>query len=148
MSMDALDLIKADHQRILSLCNQVKAETGRQQIKLLMQNIRHDLDLMFYAKANVIYPAFKNYPHIVNMTKELVKQQGDISQSIEAIAKMAEDSLDFQNCFLEFKNHGESTITCEEEELFPLIRQEMKRSERERLGRHYQAIKQEREEAA
>ena len=146
--MDALELVKADHQRIISLFNQVKAETGLQQIKLLMQNIRHDLDLMFYAKENVLYPAFKNYPHIAIMTSDLVNEQKEMRESIEPIAKMAEDSLDFQNCFLELNNHVESAITCEEEELFPLIRQEMKRAERERLGRHYQAIKQEREEAA
>lgn len=145
--MDALELIKADHQRILSLFNQVKAESGRQQIKLLVQNIRHDLDLLFYAKDNVIYPAFKNYPHIAGITKGSIEQENEMKASIESISKMQEDSLDFQNCILELKNHVESYIASEEDELFPLIRQEMKRPDRERLGRHFQAIKQEREES-
>lgn len=146
--MDALELIKADHQRILSLFNQVKAESGLQQVRLLVQNIRHDLELMFYAKEHVIYPAFKNYPHMANATKSLIEQQNEMRRSINAIGKLPEDSLDFQNCVLELKNHIESYITSEEEDLFPMIRQEMKRPDRERLGRHFQAIKQEREEAA
>jgi hemerythrin superfamily protein len=145
--MDALELIKVDHQRILSLFNQVKAETGVQQIKLLVQNIRHDLGLLFYAKENVFYPAFKNYPHMVEITKASVEQQNEMKESIASISKMQEDGLDFQNCILELKNHVESYITSEEEEFFPLVHQEMKRPERERLGRHLQAVKQEREES-
>jgi hemerythrin superfamily protein len=148
ISMDVLELIKIDHRRISDLFVDIKGESGRQQRLLLFQNIRHDLELHTYAEENVFYPAFRNYPAFQGLLKEFYSDHADVKKMLKEISEMGVDTVEFENKIVELINHVEAHVAEEEGEFFSLVKQEMKRREREQIGRLFELVKHEREEAA
>jgi hemerythrin superfamily protein len=146
--MDVLEIIKAENQRIKDLFSQLKSESGKQARKLLFDNIRHDIDLHFYAEENVFYPAFKNYEDYQLILKDLKADIIDIKSLVKNLISTDYTSIDFENRAVELMNHFDDHVAREEGEFFPLVRKIMKRQERERLGRHFTTVEQEREQAA
>jgi hypothetical protein len=147
-NMDVLEIIKAENDRIKDLFIQLKAESGRQQRKLLFDNIRHDIDLHFYAEENVFYPAFKNYEEYRAIVNDLYSNHTDIKMLLKNLTDTDQNSVDFENRVVELINHFDDHVAREEGEFFISVRKLMRRPERERLGRHFNVAIQEREEAA
>lgn len=146
--MDVLEIVRSENQRIKDLFSQLKTESGKQQRKLLFENIRHDIDLHFYAEQNVLYPSLKKYPECELILKDLEANHVDIGNLVQKLRTAESTSIDFENRVVELINHFDDHVAREEGELFPTVRKIMRRPEREAIGRHFKAVEQEREEAA
>jgi hemerythrin superfamily protein len=147
-SMDVLELIKSENQRINNLFNRLKTESGKQQRKLLFDNIQKALELHIYAEDQVFYPAFRNYEEAQLVVKDLVSNHDEIRLLLKSLLNLDLASVDFENRVVELMNRFDDHCAREEGEFFPLARKIMKRPERERLGRLFTATEQERESAA
>ena len=146
--MDVLDVIKSANERIKILFGRMKEEQGKQQRKLLFENIRHDLDLHFYAEDQVFYPAFRHYEETKPILKDLAQNHDDIRILVKNLAPADQVSIDFENRIVELINHFDDHVAREEGEFFTAVRKIMKGPEREKLGRLFKAAQAEREEAA
>lgn len=139
--MDALDLLKTDHDRVNSLYGQFKNESGRQQKALLFENIRNDLEAHALVEEQVFYPSFRNYPEIKERIDHSFEEHAQVKTMLREISALADGSPEFDSKVDELMERVSHHVQEEENELFPMVRRVMKRGERERLGRHMQAMK-------
>jgi hemerythrin superfamily protein len=146
--MDVLDTIRNTNFRIKSLFDQIKGESGKQQRKLLFDNIKHDIELHFYAEEQVFYPALRNYQDLKPLINDLVLNHNDIRLLVKNLAPADQVSVDFENRIVELINHFDDHVAREEGELFVVARKILKANEREKIGRLFTSVQQEREEAA
>lgn len=146
--MDVLEIILGENQRIRDLFQQIKGESGKQQRKLLFDNIRHDLELHLYAEEQVFYPAFRNYEDYQLILNDLYSDTRDLKGLIKNISSTDPNSVDFENRVVEMMNHFDDHVAREEGEFFAAVRKIMRRPERERVGRLFKAAQTEREQAA
>jgi hemerythrin superfamily protein len=141
--MDALDLLKADHERVKSLYEQFKSENGRQQQILLFENIRNELLAHAQIEETVFYPAFKNYPDFKQIIDQSYADHQKVKNELKAISALPDNSPELVNKVETVMADVQKHINDEEGELFAMVRKIMRRNEREQLGRHLQAAKQE-----
>ena len=146
--MDALDLLKADHQRVNSLFEQFQSENGRQQKRALFEAIRNDLEAHTSVEESVFYPAFKNYPDFQNLIAASYEEHDEVKSLLTEIEQLGTGSLELDSRVSILMEKVERHVQKEDTELFPMVRRIMRRAERERLGRHMEAIKQHRQLAA
>jgi hemerythrin superfamily protein len=145
--MDALELLKSDHQRISDLFDQFKNTNGLQGQKEIYRSIHRELSVHSHMEETTFYPAFRNYPEF----NALITQSFDDHRKLKALLeeiRSIRDPGQFQSKVHELMDSVLSHVQVEENELFPKVRQLMKRPERETLGRHLQAARDERLEAA
>ena len=141
--MDALELIKTDHQRLESLFDRFRSESGRQQQVLLFENIKQDLNSHTSMEETVFYPAFKNYPEFQEIIDRSYQEYGKVKDQLSKISALPDESPEFADKVKLLWQDVSKHLDEEENELFPMVRKLMKRAERERLGRHMQAAKEE-----
>lgn len=146
--MDALDILKSDHERILSIYGQIKAENGQRERMVLFENLRNEILTHTRIEESVFYPAFKNYPDFQQL---LVSSYDDHRKFKERLKKMVVDGSpisDIASAVDHLMSDFQAHVQTEENEFFPLVRKLLKRSEREIMGRHLQAARSEAAAAA
>lgn len=147
--MDALELLKADHERIRDLFEQLGSTNGQRGEKLIFQSLDHELRTHTRLEETVFYPAFRLYDELKPLVEQGRQDHAALKEQLAKLEKLsATPNGEFraqlevvQKCFLDH-------IQMEEGEFFPKVRALMKRPERERLGRHVQASRDEMERAA
>jgi iron-sulfur cluster repair protein YtfE (RIC family) len=141
--MDALDILKTDHDRVKSLYEQLKKISGRQEQVLLFESIRNELQIHTRIEESVFYPAFKNYPDFKDIIDQSYEEHRQVRDLLKNAQTQPQGGQDLLNQVETLMSHVEQHVQEEETELFPMVRKIMKRSEREKLGRHLQAAKSE-----
>jgi hemerythrin superfamily protein len=141
--MDALDVLKSDHEKVRSLYEQIKAGSESGMRSGLMAQLRVELNTHARIEETVFYPAFKNYPEFRGILGDAYADHREIKN----LLRQMDESSGLQGLD-ELMSKVESHVKEEENDLFPMVRKLMKRSEREVLGRHLIAAKSERSEAA
>lgn len=139
--MDALDVLKSDHEKVRSLYEQIKtdsAPTG------LMAQLREELTRHARIEETVFYPAFKNYPEFRGILGNSYADHREIKNRLRQLEDNGVDLPALEMLMSKVEEHAQE----EERTLFPMVRKLMKRSEREVLGRHLIAAKSESAEAA
>lgn len=146
--MDALDILKSDHERILSIYGQIKAEKGQRERTVLFENLRNEILIHTKIEESVFYPAFKNYPDFQQL---LVSSYDDHRNFTEQLKKMVVDGSpvsDLPVMVDQLMSDFDRHVKTEEGEFFPLVRKLLKRAEREVMGRRLQAARSEAAAAA
>ncbi len=152
--MDALELLKTDHERVNGLFEQFRTTTGFQGRKQIFMNIYEELETHANVEETIVYPAFRNYPEFKELLDRSYKDHDTVKQELRSLLDQLErgeariDIDDFTNRVNRLADSVNKHVTEEESELFPLVRQHLRRPERERMGRHIQAAKDERREQA
>lgn len=146
--MDALELLRTDHDRVNNLFQQIQSARDASQKRQLFTRIRSELDAHTHIEETVLYPVFSRYEETKQIVEHSFKEHSEVKSLLQEIdgIKAAGPEMDarLQKLIDSVTHHVEE----EESKLFPLIRKMMKRPEREQLGRHLQAAKQERPMAA
>ena len=62
--MDALEMLKIDHERMKSLHDQFKSEKDKQQQLITLKSLSKELEVHTLIEETVFYPAFKNDPEL------------------------------------------------------------------------------------
>jgi hypothetical protein len=146
--MDVLDHLRAEHQRIQALFEQIRGERGKQQRKLLYDNISHDIHLHVYAEQNIFYPVFKTYEELTDLLTLSHSKCEGLKTLLRQLDLVDYRSVEFENKILELENHFNDHITQDESDFFTITRKIMNQRERERVGEAFQALENEREEAS
>jgi iron-sulfur cluster repair protein YtfE (RIC family) len=145
--MDALELLKADHDKVKNLCERVQSSETPEEKRRLFRDIRQELELHTHIEETVFYPAFAKYDEFKDTVRHAIEEHQKIKDLIREISG-ERDNRQLEMKLDQLIENFERHVQEEENEFFPNIRKMLKRPEREVLGRHLQAAKSERPMAA
>lgn len=146
--MDALELLKSDHDRLKGLFDEARASESEKKQRAIFNSIRSELELHSMIEETVFYPTFRKYGEFNEIVERSFREHQEVKALINEIARLPQDSGQLGTRLQTLIDRVENHVREEEGEFFPMVRKLMRRPEREQLGRHLQAAKQERSMAA
>jgi len=143
--MDVLEALKQDHDKLKRLFARLREADNDRQRYSVFRTIKSELELHAFVEETVFYPAFRNYDSLREKVAEGFERHARIRDSLERMSNAgAEFSSQLETLEEEALHHfGE-----EEDRFFAEVRRLLRRPEREALGRHLEAARHEKMEAA
>jgi hemerythrin-like domain-containing protein len=124
--MDAITLLKADHQRVRDLFAQYEATENAETKRTLAEQVFVELEMHAQLEENVFYPAVNEEtdegPELV---KESLSEHETVKNLIQELRSMAPDTEEFDARFHELIQNVEHHVEEEEAEMFPLAEEEL-----------------------
>lgn len=140
--MDALELLKQDHQKVKELFKKVEATEDEKQHQQLFEKIKTELEAHTHIEETVFYPRIEQYEELKDMVLESVEEHRQIKTLIREIGNLADGSEKFDAKIKVMQENVEHHAEEEEEDkMFPKLRKLMQRSELEELGQQLEAAK-------
>jgi Hemerythrin HHE cation binding domain len=136
--MDALELLKQDHQKVKDLFEQAEAAEGDELEKICAQ-IKNELEMHSHIEETIFYPAMEKYDELKDMVEESREEHQEIKNLLEEMSS-DEDELESKREELmeTVEHHAEDE---EEGEMFPKIRELVEAQELQKIGEQLQAAK-------
>jgi hemerythrin superfamily protein len=134
------DLIRQDHQKVSTLFAELEHSTDAQQCQEYFGQIYQDLSVHAKAEEDVVYPAVQPFYGVEN-TKELIKEQAEMSQMLNEIRALSPNSPDFNARIKQLKVVVKDHVRQEENILFATIRKNFSEVQQEQLATQFTASK-------
>jgi hemerythrin HHE cation binding domain-containing protein len=143
--MDALELLKKDHQKVKVLFEQAEEAEGKEQQKLFEQ-IKTELETHARIEETVFYPAVQKHEELKDMVLESLEEHKQIKTLLKEMDNLASDSEKFEPKLQVLMENVEHHAEEEEEgKMFPKLRQIMHKQQLEQLGADLEAAKGQRQ---
>ncbi|HEX5823101.1 MAG TPA: hemerythrin domain-containing protein [Candidatus Limnocylindrales bacterium] len=142
--MDAIALLKADHDKVKSLLNELETTTERG-IKTraeLFATIKGELTLHEIVEEEIFYPELKAHPKAKDIVLEGYEEHHVVDTLMKELEELPVDDETWGAKALVMKENIEHHIEEEEGEMFRKARQAFDRDELDDLGRRMEARKQ------
>ncbi|HEV7699734.1 MAG TPA: hemerythrin domain-containing protein [Pyrinomonadaceae bacterium] len=139
--MNAIELLKADHDKVSLLFQKVKAEEGDK--KQLFDKIKAELDVHTHIEETIFYPYLleKGDEKLQDITKEGIEEHHQAKMFLREIPNLADDSdkLDpkLQVLMEDITHH----VQEEEGEMFPMCEKQFDAEKLEELGKQMEEEK-------
>lgn len=141
--MDALELLKQDHQKVKELFKQ-QSEDKKQQ-RQIFKEIKSELETHARIEETIFYPAMQQHDELKDMVLESFEEHRQMKTVLRELAKLSVSSERFKPKFKVLKDDVEHHAEEEEEgKMFPMIRKLIKKDELEQLGEELEAAKHKR----
>ena len=132
--MDALELLKQDHQKVKELFEQAEEAEGKKQQDIFEQ-IKTELETHTRIEETVFYPAMQKHEELKDMVLESLEEHKQIKTLLKEMDTLASDSEKFEPKFQVLMENVEHHAEEEEEgKMFPKIRKIMNKQQLEQLG--------------
>ena len=139
--MDALELLKQDHQKVKELFEEAEEAEGKQQQDIFGQ-IKSELETHARIEETVFYPAIQKLDELKDMVLESLEEHKQIKTLLREIENLASDSEKFEPKLQVLMENVEHHAEEEEEgKMFPKIRQIMNKQQLEQLGSELETAK-------
>jgi hemerythrin-like domain-containing protein len=150
--MTATELLKKDHQKIMSLIEELEAaddqvgtdptftETFNHLNELLMMHTR--------IEEEVFYPAMKEFDESRDLARECLKEHKEFDQLLSQLSTMAPNVERFQELLSDLRESIEHHVDEEENELFPMAEELCGQSELQKMGSRMQEMREDRKAQA
>lgn len=115
--MNALELLKQDHQRIADLFADAKTFTD---MKRLFESIKNELEMHAHVEETVFYPEYLGHKAVRELVEDAKTQHALIKELLRDLENL--DGPEFENSFQTLMAEVELHVTEEETEIFPQIR--------------------------
>src|SRR5688572_27276991 len=140
--MDALELLKHDHQTVKDLFEQAEAmEDGKEQ-KQIFSQIKKELETHALIEETVFYPAMQEYEELEDMVLEAIEKHKQVKTLLREMDGLVNDSDKFEpklKVLMEnVEHHAEEE---EEDKMFPKVRELVNQTELDELGQELEAAK-------
>lgn len=121
--MNAIELLKKDHDKVEELFNKVQAGgTGSQNEKLFKQ-IFHELSIHAIIEEQLFYPGIARFKEFAPLLKDAFKEHAEVKRSLGEIANLDSSSSEWkqkmEKLFADIKHH----VKDEEEKMFPKVQE-------------------------
>ena len=142
--MNAIDLLKQDHQEAASLMDQIDtADSGGKKSKMeLFNQLKSALTLHTQIEEQVFYPALENHQETRDLVKEAYSEHREVKNLLSEISGLSPTGNDFMNKFTELRDNVEHHVEEEENEMFPKVKQVLSKSQIDEIGQRMQEMKQ------
>lgn len=140
--MDALELLKKDHDTVSELFKKVKAtesETAHQQ---LFEKIKEELENHTHIEETIFYPAIIKNEEIKDIVMEGLEEHKQAKTLLREIPNLSEGSEKFEAKLKVLMEDIEHHVEEEEEEMFPMVRKALSKEQLEKLGEQLKAEKE------
>jgi hemerythrin superfamily protein len=147
--MDALELLKEDHQKVKQLFNEAEeAEGDSKKRKQLFDQIDTELEIHTYIEETVFYPAMEQHDELKEMVAEAREEHEEVKTLLEEMESLAADDEAFDSKLQLLIENVEHHAEEEEEEMFPKAREILDERALEQLGKELEAAKGKQHRAA
>ena len=142
--MDALKLLKDDHQKVKKLLGELESTTERgvKTRQDLFTKVKQELVVHEAIEEEIFYPALQEHPKTKEITLEAYEEHHVVDMVMAEIEGVAFDDETWGAKFMVMKENLEHHIEEEEGEMFKLAKQVFDRDELERLGESMAARKE------
>ena len=139
--MDALELLKQDHQKVKELFEKAEEAEGKEQEKIFNQ-IKTELETHARIEETVFYPAVQEHEELKDMVLESLEEHKQIKTLLREMDNLTSDSEKFEPKLKVLMENVEHHAEEEEEgKMFPKLRQIMGKQKLEQLGADLEAAK-------
>ncbi len=145
--MNALELLKEDHQRVSALFDQIEQASEMADRRRAFEKVRRALESHSHIEEIVFYPFFQNKSEFRDLIEEAYEEHQEMKVLLDEIEECT-DPDDFEDKIDELIDSVQHHVDEEENELFPRIETDFDSQELEELGAKLEEAKQETPEAA
>lgn len=147
--MNAIELLKTDHQKVSGIFEKLDATTERgvKTREELFTQLKTNLDIHAAIEEQIFYPAIKDAEETHEITLEAFEEHHVIKQLLQELDAMPKDSEEWAAKLTVLKENVEHHVEEEEGEMFPKARKVLGEDRIEQLGARLQAAKQEQKSA-
>ena len=147
--MDALELLKQDHQKVKELFEQEEdSEAGTEQ-KRIFRQIKAELETHSRIEESVFYPAMQKHQELKDMVREAIEEHKQVKTLLKEIDNLIDDSEKFEEKLQVLMENVEHHAEEEEEgKMFPKVRELVDRKTLDQLGQELEAAKGKKGKAA
>jgi hemerythrin superfamily protein len=147
--LDALELLKEDHQRVKELFEEVDATEDDKQKRKLFKEIKKELETHTRIEESVFYPAMQEYEQLKDMVLESIEEHKQVKKLLRELGKLSKNSDRFEPKLKVLQENVEHHAEEEEEgKMFPKILEVLDATELEELGEELEAAKHQRQRKA
>jgi len=139
--MDALELLKDDHQRMRSLFEQIEGTDDPATRQELLDQIDTELEIHAHIEETIFYPALENFDELRDMVEKAWDEHAEITALLKGLEELGVDSDAFAEDLTALIETVELHVEDEEEELFPSVREIIAASALEDLAEQLAAAK-------
>ena len=141
--MNALELLKEDHQRVQELFDEVKSTENEKSHKQAYKKIKTELETHAYIEEKVLYPALKKREEFKDMVLEAIEEHLQVKTLLRDISRLSDGNERFDAKLKVLIDNVEHHVDEEEGELFPKVEDLLSEEELEELGIELEAAKKE-----
>jgi hemerythrin superfamily protein len=146
--MDALELLKQDHQQVKELFHEAKGIQGHQKIEVF-RKIKKALETHTRIEESIFYPAMKQKEELKDLVRESYEEHEQVKNLLKEMEALVSDSKRFEPKLKVLQENVEHHAEEEEEgKMFPKVRQLFDKTALERLGQELQSAKGKQSQAA
>ena len=142
-SINAIDLLKEDHDRVEKLFSKVKDnEDGNH--RDTFRQIKKELETHTYIEEQIFYPYLleAGNEELQKLTREGLVEHGQVKTVLEELSTLGEDREDFNARLKVLMEDVEHHVKEEEDEMFPLVQDQLDEETLQRLGAQLQQEKE------
>jgi iron-sulfur cluster repair protein YtfE (RIC family) len=115
--MNALELLKKDHQRISDLFADARTYTD---MRRLYDAIKTEIELHTHNEETIFYPEYEKHERLKYLVQDAQTQHGLIKELLRDLE--TQDGPEFENTFQTLMAEVQLHFTEEENEIFPQVR--------------------------
>ena len=138
--MNAIELLKADHDTVDRLFQKVKA-TEEGEHKELFKKIKAELDVHAHIEEKIFYPRLKQEEELEDITLEGIEEHHQAKMFLRELAALSEDSEKFEPKLKVLMEDITHHVQEEEGIMFPKVEKIINASELEELGKRMEEEK-------
>ena len=139
--MNALDLLKADHQKVSQLFEQAEGTENEKKKQQLFEQIKTELETHTHIEETIFYPALQEQEELKDMVLEAFEEHKQVKTLLREISNLTDGSEKFDAKLKVMKENVEHHVEEEETEMFPKVEQFFDETQLEELGQQMEAEK-------
>jgi len=140
--MNAIELLKDDHDKVSRLFQKVKATEEGEEHKELFKKIKAELDVHTHIEEKIFYPRLREEEELEDITLEGIEEHHQAKMFLRELASLSEDSEKFEPKLKVLMEDITHHVQEEEGKMFPDVQKIINESELEELGKRMEEEKQ------
>jgi hemerythrin superfamily protein len=139
--MDALELLKQDHQKVKELFQQADGTRDPNEKKRVFDQIETELETHAHIEETVFYPTLEKREELKDMVAEALEEHQEVKALLEEMEDLQSDSGELESKLQELQETVGHHVEEEEGEMFLKVRELFPEEELEQLGSQLEAAK-------
>ena len=133
--MNAIELLKADHDTVSKLFQKVKATEEGEEHRELFKKIKSELDAHAHIEEKIFYPRLKQEEELEDITLEGIEEHHQAKMFLRELANLKEDSEKFEPKLKVLMEDITHHVQEEEGIMFPKVQKVINEAELQELGK-------------
>ena len=139
--MNALELLKADHEKVQQLFKKAEDANPERQ-RQLFEEIKQELETHTHIEETVFYPAVKEADELKDMVLESLEEHKQVKTLLREMENLTSDSEKFEPKLKVLMENVEHHVQEEEDDMFPMVEDQIPEETLQRLGSLMQGEKE------